>query len=205
MTTKTEKTFKKITDKLNNAKKNQDGFSFIEVIIVIAMILILTAILIPSYMGFVETAREANVKISARNMYTAIQAANMSLDSLETSKELYLELKELNPALIAVGATYDETSKSLTESEIFTQNSDGTSSDLSEYADYGVLTENTCAISDISFEFDNPGFTFDYYQYLNNKLYCVRFINGNIESVESYEIKDSENNTEDSSGDEFGF
>ena len=107
MTKKTNNLSASLRQKIQNIIHQEDGFSFIEVIIVIAMILILSAILIPSYFGFVESAREANVKISAQNMYTAVQMANLSLEDISTSKDLFDELQRLNPALVGIGAVFD--------------------------------------------------------------------------------------------------
>lgn len=196
MTTKTEKTFKKITDKLNNAKKNQDGFSFIEVIIVIAMILILTAILIPSYMGFVETAREANVKLSAQNMYTSIQVVSTKISDFESYEELYEELKLLNPSVVGVGASYDKEAMTFSVKDF-----DDPDVDAIKYL---KLPDNSCAIGNITLG-DNYGFTFDYYQSLNGKMYRVQFVNGQAETTEYCEVKssieESESGSEETDGD----
>lgn len=182
MTKNIKKTENNIRQKMQEMLHKEDGFSFIEVIIVMAMILVLTAILIPNYLGFVETAREANVKMSAQNMYTAVQMANMRIDIFENTDDLYLELKELNPSLIGIGGIYEDGSLYL--AEIFDANTDV--DDESVLADYGVLAENTCVVSSISYGDNSTGFTFEYYQLLNGKLYCVYFKNGRLESVESF-------------------
>lgn len=202
--TKHNKNVESIRQKLSRILRNKDGFSFIEVIIVIAMILILTAILIPSYMGFVETARESNVKISAQNMYTTIQMANLNLDNLETSQELYDELKELNPALIGVGAYYDVDAAADNDP----QNDYFKVSDLNEDdpsavspLTYEELLENSCAIGDITLS-DN-GYSFTYYQYMNSKLYIVSFDNGSLGKVKSYSVAFPEENSSSENEDPF--
>ena len=184
MTKNIKKTENKIRQKMQEMLHKEDGFSFIEVIIVMAMILVLTAILIPNYLGFVETAREANVKMSAQNMYTAVQMANLTLDSLETSEELYLELKELNPAIVGVGAEYN-----INNNKCFYVYTDdpveGENVDPIEATD---LIDNCCAIGEITMEPGDLGYTFDYYQYMNNKLYCASFEEGTIVDVVSLEV-----------------
>lgn len=184
MTKNIKKTENNIRQKMQEMLHKEDGFSFIEVIIVMAMILVLTAILIPNYLGFVETAREANVKMSAQNMYTAVQMANLTLDSLETSEELYLELKELNPAIIGVGAEYN-----IDDNKYFYVYTDDSVED--EYVDpieATDLNDNCCAIGEITMEPGDLGYTFDYYQYMNNKLYCASFEEGTIVDVVPLEV-----------------
>ena len=95
-----------LKQKLTKAAKDEKGFTFMEVIIVIAIIMVLSAILIPSYFGFVETARKSNVKVSAQNVYSTIQIANIELDSVEVGNAaLFNKIKELVPGLKGINAT----------------------------------------------------------------------------------------------------
>lgn len=189
MTKNIKKTENNIRQKMQEMLHKEDGFSFIEVIIVMAMILVLTAILIPNYLGFVETAREANVKMSAQNMYTAVQMANLTLDSLETSEELYLELKELNPAIVGVGAEYNINNNKY----FYVYTDDPVEGEDVDSVEVAALIDNCCAIGEITMEPDDLGYTFDYYQFMNDNLYCAHFINGTIDSVEIYDVVYPEN------------
>lgn len=188
--------------KLIKAIKNEEGFSFVEVIIVIAMILILTAILVPSYLGFIETAREANVKISAQNMYTAVQTTRLAVEDLSTSEELYTELKELVPSLVGVGAykaSDEDQSQDPDNTYLYIANFTAEGYDPGKLAD---INENACAISNITIE--DLGFTFTYFQCLGNKVYCVEFVNGENTSVNSFTYVSPTNDSNDNSGSLFG-
>ncbi len=198
MTKNIKKTENNIRQKMQEMLHKEDGFSFIEVIIVMAMILVLTAILIPNYLGFVETAREANVKMSAQNMYTAVQMANLNQDIYSVSGELYEELKSLNPALIGIGATYDSENKKLGMSCMISTTENGPKSfDAVDEIKYGILVENCCIISNITMEEGDFGYTFNYYQYTNGTLYCAHFVNGTIDSVEICDVVYTENSDDE--------
>ena len=57
-----------------NRKKNQKGFTLVELLIVIAIIGILAAIAIPQFSKYRQNAYRAVTKSDVKNAYTAVQA-----------------------------------------------------------------------------------------------------------------------------------
>lgn len=58
-----------------NKKKNNKGFSLIELIIAIAILIILTGMLAPQFMKYIEKSREAKDMQTLDSVYTAVQGA----------------------------------------------------------------------------------------------------------------------------------
>ena len=56
-----------------NKKKNNKGFSLIELIIAIAILIILTGLLAPQFMKYIEKSREAKDMQTLDSVYTAVQ------------------------------------------------------------------------------------------------------------------------------------
>lgn len=61
----------KFMQKLQKMKQNKKGFTLVELIIAIVILAILFAILIPSFVGYVNRANEAQVQVEARAAYLA--------------------------------------------------------------------------------------------------------------------------------------
>lgn len=60
-------------------KKNTNGFTLIEMIVVIVVVAILTAIAMPSVLRYIEDAKDAKLLVQARNVLTAAKAKSMDL------------------------------------------------------------------------------------------------------------------------------
>ena len=58
-----------------NKKKNNKGFSLIELIIAIAILIILTGLLAPQFMKYIEKSREAKDMQTLDTVYSSVQAA----------------------------------------------------------------------------------------------------------------------------------
>ncbi len=61
-----------MTQKLKHALQNAKGFTLIELIIVIAVIVLLSAITIPSYRNMIESAKQAEVASITHDVYLAV-------------------------------------------------------------------------------------------------------------------------------------
>lgn len=61
--------------------KNNRGFSLVELIVVIAIMVILIAMLVPNLLGYIESARRATLKADAKQIYVATQSALLDIQS----------------------------------------------------------------------------------------------------------------------------
>ena len=62
--------------RLEALKKDQNGFTLVELIVVLVILAILAALLVPALLGYIDKAREAKYFEEARSIYTAIQVIN---------------------------------------------------------------------------------------------------------------------------------
>ncbi|MBE5923481.1 MAG: prepilin-type N-terminal cleavage/methylation domain-containing protein [Lachnospiraceae bacterium] len=62
--------------KLSNLKKDQNGFTLVELIVVLVILAILAALLVPALLGYIDRARNSKYLEEARSIYTALQAVN---------------------------------------------------------------------------------------------------------------------------------
>jgi prepilin-type N-terminal cleavage/methylation domain-containing protein len=63
-----------MTDYKEHKKKRNDGFTLVELIVVIVILAILAAILVPALLGYIDKAKKSKVYLNAKNCLTATQA-----------------------------------------------------------------------------------------------------------------------------------
>lgn len=63
----------KLRDRLTNGKKDNKGFTLVELIVVIVILAILAALLVPALVGWIDKAREKSYAVEARTAYLAAQ------------------------------------------------------------------------------------------------------------------------------------
>ena len=68
-------------NKLINVDKRKNGFTLIEVIVVIAILAILGAILVPNVLGYRKRAEKSNIQTSAKTVISSIEAYNSDKDN----------------------------------------------------------------------------------------------------------------------------
>lgn len=90
--------------KLREMKKNQKGFTLVEVIVVLVILAIMAAILIPSLIGYIDKARANTVQSECR---AVVQAAQTLASEQYAKDRTITDMKVGTP-----GATNPETSGS---------------------------------------------------------------------------------------------
>lgn len=60
-------------------KKNEDGFTLVEILVVLVILAILAAVSIPTMRGFIDDAKRKTYLVEARSVYVACQAAATEL------------------------------------------------------------------------------------------------------------------------------
>ena len=60
--------------RLEALKKDQKGFTLVELIVVLVILAILAALLVPALLGYIDKAKNSKYLEEARSIYTAIQA-----------------------------------------------------------------------------------------------------------------------------------
>ncbi|MBQ8085307.1 MAG: prepilin-type N-terminal cleavage/methylation domain-containing protein [Lachnospiraceae bacterium] len=60
--------------RLEALKKDQKGFTLVELIVVLVILAILAALLVPALLGYIDRAKESKYYEEARSIYTAAQA-----------------------------------------------------------------------------------------------------------------------------------
>lgn len=94
--------------KLMKMKKNQKGFTLVEVIVVLVILAIMAAILIPSLIGYIDKSRENSIVSETRSVVTAVQTL---------ASEKYAKQKDTGSVTYTLGTTEDSTTIAYTDVE----------------------------------------------------------------------------------------
>lgn len=82
----------RLLERFKKARENKKGFTLVELIVVIVILGILAAILVPSFLGYMNKAKDSQAQIQARSLYlagTTIAAENRyKLDATITNNEV---------------------------------------------------------------------------------------------------------------------
>lgn len=96
--------------RMDKVRKYDQGFTLIEMIVVLVIMATLAAIMVPSMVGWIDRAKEKQVLIQARNVYMAAQtivledyANGETLDELTTDQMVEAEELSLCNGTIASG------------------------------------------------------------------------------------------------------
>ena len=102
-----------LKSKLRSSEKfeDEDGFTLIELVIVVAIIGILTSIAIPTFGSIQENARIGTGETTAKNTYAALVTVKQGLDSEMTPAKV-LEKANSNSDELAVSVNSDWTTES---------------------------------------------------------------------------------------------
>ena len=100
-------------NRMSEIKKNQKGFTLVEMIVVMVILTVLAAILIPGLLGWIDEAKGKQYVLSARSVYMAVQAiesekyaawdgtvANANHHLSEADKERVLRMADAQDAVI---------------------------------------------------------------------------------------------------------
>ncbi len=83
---------------MKRMKKDNKGFTLVELIVVLVILAILAAILVPALLGYIDKAKEKQIVLNAKSCYTAAQAKYSELyakDATTPSKTDKEEIKNM--------------------------------------------------------------------------------------------------------------
>ena len=92
-------------------KNRKKGFTVVELVIVIAVIAVLSAILIPTFVGLTNKANEAALQLDLRNCYVDYQTQNVEASDYATQTEVVLSKTEITATENVKAYQYNETEK----------------------------------------------------------------------------------------------
>lgn len=74
-------------------RSTKKGFTLVELVIVIAVIAILSAVLIPTFSNVIENANKSAAEQEANNLYKAWLADNLTKDSVDATGNICIKYK----------------------------------------------------------------------------------------------------------------
>ncbi len=138
---KTKFLFKKRKESIMNRKLNKKGFTIVELVIVIAVVAILAAVLIPTFVGLVNQANVASDTAVAKNMNNALATYSSENGVPETFEEVLAAIEDAGYVLANLNAkaagnlyAWDKTNNQIVyiaaDGSVIYQNSDFVKDDL---------------------------------------------------------------------------
>jgi len=100
---------------MKKIRKSNKGFTLVELIIVIAIIAILTAVAAPQYLKYVDKSRWAQDQDNAQILLTAVQVAIADPDVTVTETSVVFNKNGINVTPAAVEGTVDTLAEHLYE------------------------------------------------------------------------------------------
>lgn len=106
-----------------NKSTNNDGFTLVELIVVVVILAILAAILVPALLGYIDRTKESQDMIKAKNMLQATQTVltdyyakdkPLSYEYTTTNSDFGKEVRKIaddDPYMVIVGVGTDGTQK----------------------------------------------------------------------------------------------
>ena len=103
--------------KLLNKKKNNKGFTLVELVIVVAILAILVGILAPQYTKYVERSRKSADASNLDNLVTAVKvaAADGSKDVVDSTEQTYTLKITSTVTTLTGGSKNDDVKAAITE------------------------------------------------------------------------------------------
>lgn len=80
---------------MKRMKKDNKGFTLVELIVVLVILAILAAILVPALLGYIDKAKEKQIVLNAKSCYTAAQAKYSELYAKDATTVSQTDMDEI--------------------------------------------------------------------------------------------------------------